>query len=194
MDELNRSTDISSEPELKQRILISHSDESTASESDDNLEVSTLPSRSRLTSISEVESVKKVPKKIGVLGGKQREKTPPRIVACHRPVGSNKPASKIGRIGGKPRTLTTNEQISDVSNPLYEPNSGNSGATSSIRLKETSPDSDDGERSGRSSEKSIQTPEPTRETSEERADRKRLQLKRELEAKAHVPMKKKRKF
>ena len=49
-----------------------------------------------------------------------------------------------------------------------------------------------GKRSSRSTERH-QTP-PQRETSEERADRKRDQLKRELEEKAKAPAKKKRKF
>lgn len=194
MNEFNRSPDIPSEPELKQRIPGSHDDESTASESDDDLDVSTLPSRSRLTSTSEVESVKKVPKKIGVLGGKQRDTTLPRIVTSPPPVVYNKPASKIGKIGGKPKASTTNEHITDVTNPLCETSSRSTWATSSTRIKELSPDSDDGRRVGKISERSLPMPEPIRETSEERADRKRLQLKRELEVKAKVPTKKKRKF
>ena len=194
MNKVNRSLEIPHTPELKQRTPSIQDDESTASESDDDLDVSTLPSRSRLTSTSEAESVKKGPNKIGILGGKRREKTPPRIVTSPRPVGSKKPASKIGKIGGKPKTSTTNQQITDVTNPLNKTNSGHSRATSSTRIEDPSPDSDDGGRAGRSSEKLIQTPEPTRETSEERADRKRMQLKRELEAKAKVPTKKKRKF
>ncbi|KAL9098986.1 MAG: hypothetical protein Q9187_009565 [Circinaria calcarea] len=194
MQGFNRSPEVPRESNIKQGMPSANYDDSTTSGSDDDLAVSTLPPRSRFTSTSEAEGVNKGHKKIGVLGGKQREPTPPPIITRPRPVGSNKPVGKIGRIGGKPKTLTTSEQNSDVTNPLPDANLGKNKASNSTRIKESSPDSDDGRKAGRSSEKPSQTPEAIRETSEERADRKRLQLKRELEEKAKVPTKKKRKF
>lgn len=100
--------------------------------------------------------------------------------------------SKLGKIGGKGKTLA-------AGNPRAENTPTNSGMTaeSSPVIKglrndtRTSP-SIKVERRGRS-EVRPKSPSPPRETSEERANSKREQLKRELEAKGHA-IKKKRKF
>ncbi|MCJ1337213.1 hypothetical protein MMC09_002495 [Bachmanniomyces sp. S44760] len=84
-----------------------------------------------------------------------------------------KPDGKFGRIGGKAHAAS--------------PNAGKiTGATSPTIMKSES--------RGRELPSASKSPVQTRETSEERADRKRAELKRELDAKSKAPVKKKRKF
>ncbi|KAH8813090.1 XRCC4-like factor-domain-containing protein [Xylogone sp. PMI_703] len=73
---------------------------------------------------------------------------------------------------------------------------GEEAGSSSQKVHDDGDMEDDEDTRGRRRTKTPEVKEPTppRETSEERADRKREQLKRELEQKAKVPVKKKRKF
>jgi hypothetical protein len=112
--------------------------------------------------------------KLGQIGGKKkRAKTPPPAEEAQPQPKASKaatPKRKLGAIGHKPQSPVTKKEdgLSQV---------------------------EEVEGRGRASAKpeKEKTPQP-RETSEERADRKRQQLKRELEEKAKAPVKKKRKF
>lgn len=94
-----------------------------------------------------------------------------------------KPKGMLGRIGG-----ATKQGVSPT-----KPKLGHIGAASEsakpLKLPSKSPEPTRGRRSEES-----RSPSPQRETSQERADRKREMLKRELEEKSRLGVKKKRKF
>ncbi|TVY44582.1 hypothetical protein LOCC1_G005252 [Lachnellula occidentalis] len=123
--------------------------------------------------------------KLGKIGGKKA--APPAPEPDPEPTlpTTPKPKSKLGRIGGKKKASTP---APDSPEPRIK--SSPHLTQEEISLSNTV----DGDR-GRETvkEEKEKTPEP-RETSLERADRKRAELKRELEAKARQPVKKKRKF
>ncbi|KAF2773350.1 XLF-domain-containing protein [Teratosphaeria nubilosa] len=117
--------------------------------------------------------------RLGRIGGKKQvppsnESAPPSS-ATEGPV-SSRPSykhSKLGRIGGKKATLSSPAK-SD-----HEP---------------VAAASEENDRDSRASERGAKEPTPPRETSQERADRRREELKKQLEEKAKAPAKKKRKF
>jgi len=158
-------------------------------------------------------SVATLPKrgKLGKIGGKKEIPPEPVEEPIPFPVPEiAKPkAGKLGQIGGKKKEATTPpvhevEPAAETSSRLE--GTGTKGklgaighgqkATPAARADEALVKAyDDQDARGRSlvKEEKEKTSEP-RETSEERADRKREQLKRELEEKARAPVKKKRKF
>ncbi|KAL8692560.1 MAG: hypothetical protein Q9218_002453 [Villophora microphyllina] len=95
----------------------------------------------------------------------------------------SKPKSMLGRIGG-----ATKPDVSPVKSKLGHIGGAAGQTATSHKLLSKSP-----ELRGRSSKKN-RSPSPPRETSQERADRKREMLKRELEEKSKAGVKKKRKF
>ncbi|TGO48703.1 hypothetical protein BCON_0232g00120 [Botryotinia convoluta] len=123
--------------------------------------------------IVEPEATKARPKKgmLGKIGGKKKETaTIPEIYSQN----SVSPKKKLGTIGGKKAAPGGASQREDT------PDEVNRGRGRALTTEET--------------EKSKEKTPPPRETSEERADKKRAILKKELEAKSKAPAKKKRKF
>ena len=110
---------------------------------------------------------------------------------------SSKPRKKLGQIGGKKRKDTTPPDEAPIQ---HEPEPSSAPQTPKKKLgivghRKEPPISQEGEPSrGRQSIKPGSSTPPPRETSDERADRKREQLKRELGQRAKVPVKKKRKL
>lgn len=109
----------------------------------------------------------------------------------------------LGRIGGKPKAetaapvISASPQVEDSTQPL-KPTKGKLGhigkKAALAERPQSHADSGDDDR-GRPSTKAEIVEEKPRETSEERADRKRTELQKELERKAAAgPAKKKRKF
>ncbi|KAK5122896.1 hypothetical protein LTR85_003461 [Meristemomyces frigidus] len=119
--------------------------------------------------------------KLGAIGGK-RDKANASATPEPTPTPSATSAAarqhhhKLGTIGGKKAADTSSRQASE------EPSTRGS-------TREPSP-----RRSRQPERKEEATPPSVRETSQERADRKRGELKRQLEEKARAPVKKKRKF
>jgi hypothetical protein len=125
---------------------------------------------------SPVEQPKPSKGRLGVIGGKKKESTPvaPPAAASESPRATPSPKDaapvkkKLGAIGGRARTPAREGSVpAEPELPLVA-----RGRSAKVEKEDT----------------------PPRETSEERADKKRLELKRELEAKAKAPVKKKRKF
>ena len=114
--------------------------------------------------------------KLGTFGGKVKESTPVAMdgVALEEEQGNPVPAKshKIGMFGGKKAREGGNRTSPEKDTPM----------TSQVKSPPRA----------RTIEK--QDTPPPRETSQERADKKRDQLKRELDEKAKAPVKKKRKF
>ena len=137
--------------------------------------------------------------RLGTLGGK-RPKQPPSSSDEEPATNPSKSKGKLGMLGGKikqatPSTSTAKEPLdSQKSSPEPLPHAkkrlgtigGNSKSTSAEESKEESP-------ARERSVKKEETPLPE-ETAEEKADKKRLQLKRTLEEKSKAPVKKKKKF
>lgn len=152
---------------------------------------------------------------LGRIGGKKepprppspspREPTPP-------PVETPKPKKgKLGTIGGKKKAVTAAAKApvenaeeppsstpppKDVTTPVKK-KLGTIGGKAKTPAKEGSVSFESCQglvQRGRSANVEEKVPTPPRETSEEHADRRRMELKRELEAKAKAPVKKKRKF
>jgi hypothetical protein len=160
------------------------------------------------------------PKKtLGKIGGKKEAPTPPppepepdsetepEVEASPPPVVSPpkdvpKPKKgKLGQIGGKkeqvePIPEPAEPEPSTAAVPATKRKLGQIGHGHKVEMQESSKKPEEGnENRGRAAvnpEKTA-TPEP-RETSLERADKKRERLRRELEEKAKAPVKKKRKF
>ncbi|KAF7910938.1 uncharacterized protein EAF01_002447 [Botrytis porri] len=123
--------------------------------------------------IVEPEAIKVRPKRgmLGKIGGKKKETASmPEIDSQN----STSPKKKLGTIGGKKVTTGGASQREDT------PDEVNRGRGRGLTTEEA--------------EKSKEKTPPPREISEERADRKRAILKKELEAKSKAPAKKKRKF
>jgi hypothetical protein len=177
------------------------------------------PSPEKTTACPPTEKAPAKPqRKLGKIGGKkevpppepepEREVSPPPGKASPVPEVHKPKKGKLGQIGGRKKQAETSptpeeaqpeaeastssttpkpkRKLGAIGNRHQSPATGQEG--SPLKTEET-------ERRGRASVKpeKEKTP-PPRETSEERADRKRLQLKRELEEKAKAPVKKKRKF
>ncbi|ESZ99009.1 hypothetical protein SBOR_0667 [Sclerotinia borealis F-4128] len=121
----------------------------------------------------EPAAIKPRPKRgmLGKIGGKKGETTStPEI----EPQSSASPKKKLGTIGGKKAAAGSASQREDT---IGEDNRGRGRE----QMKEEQ-------------EKMKEKTPPPRETSQERADKKRAMLKKELEAKSKAPVKKKRKF
>ncbi|MCJ1398604.1 hypothetical protein MMC11_001804 [Xylographa trunciseda] len=147
------------------------------------------------------------PRKLGALGGRklQGPTAPPQTALgpsdtaesepLARTVGklgdkitplskTDKTRPKLGRIGGLHREEKVIERKAEAQKPTHS-------ADTTVK---SLPIVADSERSRRQSLKKSVSPPPARETSQERADRNRARLKRELEEKNKIPVKKKRKF
>ena len=120
--------------------------------------------------------------KLGKIGGKGKDSSPETPA-----ITTSKP--KLGKIGGNRTESVTGQTKHTVSDRHADPVSSKSGT----REKGASPKPTDSERRGRTVEQPPE-PSPPRETSQERANRKREQLKRELEHKSQAATKKKRRF
>ncbi|KAB8304631.1 hypothetical protein EYC80_004004 [Monilinia laxa] len=125
-----------------------------------------------LESDVEPEAMKPRPRRgmLGRLGGKKKEAiSTPEI----EPQRSVSPKEKLGTIGGKKAVVGSVSQIEDA------PGEDNRGRRREQKMVE---------------EEKTKQKIPPRESSQERANKKRETLKRELEAKSKAPAKKKRKF
>ena len=109
-----------------------------------------------------------------------------------------KPKARLGKIGGKSNAIKSSDP-NEHKNPSFEPKS----STSRDRRKLTALDAQDKVYSSLSSDPNQlkeraslpqELPSPQRETSQERADHRREQLKRNLETTAITSIRKKRKF
>ena len=167
---------------------------STTSGSDDDLEMQSLPTRPQKTPASRSELAKVRPKKLGLVGG-NHDKEDNAVLSTQTPFDDDlKPARKLGMIGGKHAQSESDDRVRKSPYQTNENKLSASIPSGSIVDSESSPSRKDLERKERSPVKSPPVPAHTRETSEERADRKRAQLKRELEEKSKVQVKKKRRF
>lgn len=122
---------------------------------------------------TEAETVKPRPKRgmLGKIGGKKRENAPTPEIESQSSATSKK---KLGIIGGK------KPASGNASQKGYASQEENRGRSREPTMEEE--------------EKIKETTPPPRETLQERADKKREMLKKELEAKSKAPVKKKRKF
>ncbi|KAJ5574336.1 XLF/Cernunnos protein [Penicillium hispanicum] len=148
---------------------------------------------------------------LGVIGGKKKEEKGEQLPPSSPPSGqqtkapglaSSTPAApakrptKLGTIGGKPKSKTADTQPSKQPVPAASsepiPTPQTPGADGHVSESTTGKDA----QKGKTSAPSRTIPEPTviPETEDEKANRKREELKRELEAKSKAPAKKKRRF
>ena len=125
--------------------------------------------------------------KLGKIGGKGKDDSSDTPVApTPKPkLGKIGGKGKLGKVGGTVSVSSQNE--SAASNKPHDPVS----PVGETRDKVAAPNTF--ERRGRTIEQPPE-PSPSRETSQERANRKREQLKRELESKSQATTRKKRKF
>ena len=128
----------------------------------------------------------KTRQKLGKIGGKGKDYSPDAPA-----IPTSKP--KLGKIGGKGKGVGLGLSSSQNESNAWknEEDIVSSKQESTDRL--AAPSSMEPERRSRTAEQPRE-PSPPRETSQERADRKRAQLKRELENKSHAAVKKKRRF
>ena len=131
-------------------------------------------------------SIPKSRQKLGKIGGKGKDCSPDApVIQKSRP--------KLGKIGGKGRGggigTVSSQDVSTAWKDQEDIASSKQETTDPL----AAPTSMEPERRGRTAEQPPE-PSPPRETSQERADRKRAQLKRELENKSHTAVKKKRRF
>ncbi|KAF7162127.1 hypothetical protein CNMCM5623_007572 [Aspergillus felis] len=169
-------------------------DEATDSGTDHDARDSPFPSRAPTTpkpSASTTTAPK--PRGLGVIGGKKKEPSQQEVSQSSLSPESQealtsepklKRVGKLGMIGGKAR------KTSEVPPP----------ASSRTRAETRTPpppaksESDEVSQRGAVKRSSSPVKPPPQETEQERADRKREELKRELEAKSKAPAKKKRRF
>jgi hypothetical protein len=139
---------------------------------------------------------------LGKIGGKKDLPQPPPVLEpSPPPPGQEVPKpkrGKLGQIGGKKKDATPPPPATpelEIS-PLPRKELGAIGNKNMTPVKVDTPGAAGDEHAprGRSVEPEREKTPPPRETSEERADKKRRELKRELEEKAKAPVKKKRKF
>ncbi|MCJ1437403.1 hypothetical protein MMC27_006790 [Xylographa pallens] len=184
---------------------ISDSTISGSETSDDDLEGPVIQKLESTTSKPVLMS--NTPKKLGVLGGKiqQGQQSPSQIALSldisgkdespKRTTGqlednmarlatTDKPRPKLGRIGGLYKEGKLPEREAGARMPLSSARVTGEGPSTVVER----------EGSRRQAMKKSASPPPARETSQERADRNRARLKRELEENNKVPVKKKRKF
>ncbi len=185
-------------------------DESTTDDDDDLDAPLKSPAREKLHSPIAEKQATASPRKIGLLGGRATQPSSTFLTTNtpSEPAEKPRPRSRLGAIGGKRENSVSgpvpskpaNVQATQTSSPSKS-KLGAIGGKRAVDIHSPIPkaadeplESSDDLTAGhaRSSEKA-NTP-PPRETSEERADRKRDQLKRDLEDKAKAPVKKKRKF
>ncbi len=150
------------------------------------------------------------PRKLGTVGGRSSQSVLPSSSKESTPAiisPESKPRAKLGAIGGRAKkTLpaVTESEPSEQGSP--PPTKGHKmGTIGGKRSKEGSIDgtvaegptrseNDEDELPSRARALTKEATPPPRETSQERANRKRDQLKRDLEEKAKAPVKKKRRF
>lgn len=144
-------------------------------------------------------------KKLGAIGGRS-SRPPPSPAKCPMPEPQPQPQkaarSKLGVLGGKTKvseeTTTTSDGDRTASSSPPAPRKmgiigGKRKPSSATPSTATSPRAEDA-LNERSRAPAKDPNPPPRETSQERADRKRDALKKELEQKAKAPAKKKRRF
>lgn len=124
----------------------------------------------------------------------RRHQSPPKHAATPPPETPKK--GGLGKIGGKKRAATppVTTAPNDATHPPRTPKHklGVIGRQAAVTPKPAGSADDAGR--GRSTTAEEEEERSPRETSKERADRKREELKRELEEKAKVPVRKKRRF
>lgn len=156
------------------------------------------------------ESPSPPPRKLGAIGGRSPQPTAASASKESTPdiePLSSKPRSTLGTIGGR-ATASTSAAVESEHDKLLQSSSSKhskigiiggkkardpSPVTASVEEPHSPGSAEQQPPSRARTPLKEATPAP-RETSRERADRKRDQLKRELEAKAKAPVKKKRKF
>ena len=127
--------------------------------------------------------------KLGKIGGKGRDSSPeiPAISESKSKLGKIGGKGTLGKVGGTGSVSSRNENIA--------PNKKQNAVSPKQEARDQIADSKsiEPESRGRTLQQRPE-PSPPRETSQERADRKRAQLKRELEYKSQSAVKKKRRF
>ena len=192
-------------------------DDESTTEDEDDLDAPprrpTPPRRKSLTPdkpAKQHSSMSRSPRKLGMIGRSSRVSTAPTTEHPPREQSTKaKPRPKLGMIGGKAKSPSPSPASTapDLNRSISRspPRASKIGVIGGKRSEPSTlflPESDEGqppqspnEPSTRRARATEQEPTPLqRETSQERADRKRDQLKRELEEKAKAPAKKKRKF
>ncbi|KAK3676664.1 hypothetical protein LTR78_003439 [Recurvomyces mirabilis] len=128
--------------------------------------------------------------KLGTIGGRSKTSTtpPPGEPVTISTTASPAKRHGLGTIGGKKAGKLTTASATDTNQPRQVSERPSAAASASATTAT--------ERKSRAPERNEIARKPTlpRETSQERADRKRNELKRQLDEKAKVPVKKKRKF
>lgn len=127
--------------------------------------------------------------KLGKIGGKGKDSSPetPGVLKSKPNLGKIGGKGKFGKVGGTGSVSIQNEGA--ASNKPEDPVSPKREAREQIAAPQIS----ELERRGRAVQQPPE-PSPPRETSQERANRKREQLKRDLESKSRASTKKKRRF
>ena len=128
----------------------------------------------------------KTRQKLGKIGGKGKDCSPDAPA-----IPTSKP--KLGKIGGKGKGGGVGLLSSQNESTAWKKQEDIVSSKQEATDPHAAPKSMEPERRGRTAEQPPE-PSPPRETSQERADRKRAQLKRELENKSHTAVKKKRRF
>ncbi|GAB7363196.1 hypothetical protein MBLNU230_g3478t1 [Neophaeotheca triangularis] len=154
------------------------------------------------------------PRKFGVLGGRSATSKSPQPYDQNAqakatnsgPPKKAAPKAKLGTIGGKAKSTTpappepaTSEQVTPSKLTKLGTIGGKKDNFAGTPSKASSAAPETGDQVNEESEDRTRsskqsTPPAARETSQERADNRREQLKRELEEKAKAPVKKKRRF
>jgi hypothetical protein len=190
-------------------------DNSTTDDEEDDLDAARAPARVAPPHVSQPKPTSPAPRKLGVVGVRSTDKGSPSVEVAapeEEPIEAN-PRPKLGKIGGKAKAA-------EVSAPEPQEDDDDDDLNASVQAKPTKvgviggkrgalqtivPDEDGvkedmaidapAEEKSRIARNAAKTESPAaREDSQERADRKRDQLKRQLEEKAKAPAKKKRKF
>ncbi|KIM97877.1 hypothetical protein OIDMADRAFT_31796 [Oidiodendron maius Zn] len=143
-------------------------------------------------------SLSKPKRTLGTIGGKKAPAEPEKTLLVKEQVKPSR--GRLGQIGGKKKedkaTTSLPEIDSVVSHPKLTTDTTKIGALEGPKSKfgvEEKGKASEGHR-GRAVKQEPENMPPPRETSEERANKKREKLKMELEEKAKAPAKKKRKF
>ena len=124
--------------------------------------------------------------KLGKIGSKSKDCSPdPPVIPKSKP--------KLGKIGGKGRGGSGGLVSSQNGSTAWKNQEDIASSKQEVTDPLAAPTSMEPDRRGRTAEQPPE-PSPPRETSQERADRKRAQLKRELENRSHTAVKKKRRF
>jgi hypothetical protein len=174
-------------------------------------------SETKAASPTPEKALAKPQRKLGRIGGKKEDPLPepesehdvsPPLAKAPVPDAPKVKKGKLGQIGGKKKRAETpapaEEAVPETEAPTTPttPNPkrklgviGHRHQSPAIKNEDNPSKTEEAESRGRASVKpEKEKSPPPRETSQERADRKRLQLKRELEEKAKAPVKKRRKF